>query len=176
MSLAQGLSSDHPAFHVAPVVLVADGVALVVQFLAAGQADLELGQPLFVDEQEGRDDGIAPFFHFGGQLPEFAGGEEEFAVALGLMVVVAAEIVFGDVHVDDEKLMPLEAAIRLGQAHLALPDRLDLGAGELDPRHVLLVDEVLEVGFFVLYGDLFFQKVGLNSVSRNFIVCAFNSS
>ena len=61
---------------------------------ASCQGDIQFGQAVFVDEQGDGHDGEAFLLHFVLQFAQFAGIEEQFAVALGVVVVVGALGVF----------------------------------------------------------------------------------
>ena len=60
---------------------------------------------------------------------DFTAVEKELSLAQRIMVEAVARVIGTDVHADDEDLVPLGRRIGLGQARLALPQRLHLGAG-----------------------------------------------
>ena len=83
----------------AALVALLDAFAFVVHFLTFRQADVEFGIAVFVDPKQGGDDGIAAFIELGHQFAHLLALEQQFAVSLGLVVVVAALRIFADMHV-----------------------------------------------------------------------------
>ena len=84
---------------VAAEVLFLDGLALVVFLFAPGEGDVELGVAAFGDEETAGDYCQALFLDGTGELAEFLAGEQQLAVALGIVAVEGAPPVFGYVHI-----------------------------------------------------------------------------
>lgn len=112
---------------------------------------------MWVDEESDGDDGVATLLDTVLEFAEFAAVEEQFAVAFCGVVEPGTEAVFGDVHFLDEELVADESAIGVGEVGLAFADRLDFGAGENDASGVVVHEEILVGGTFVLdFYDVFF--------------------
>ena len=142
------------------VVRFAERLALVVSVLALAEGYLHLGKTFVVDEKTERDDGLARVGREFGEFAEFFALQEEFAVALRLMVGVTAETVLCNVHLLDPQLITLELAIGIRKARPALADGLDLRAVEDNARGVAVENEIVERGTLVLDIYITFQSHG----------------
>lgn len=99
-------------------------------------------------------------------------GEQQFAVALGVVVVVGAHFVFGDVHADNKQLVALEGTVRVGKTGFAGTYRLDFGACQGNASGKSLFKKVLESGAFVLNSDVvvpFFHNGRKNTQNSLFL-------
>ena len=118
--------------------------------LALGEGDGEFGIAPGVDEEEHGHDGEAAFLGAGLEFLQLAAVEEQFAVALGTVAPEGTELVLGDVHVPHEEFVADEGAPGVGEVGLAFAYALDFAAHEGEARGVLVEEEVLEGGAFVL--------------------------
>ncbi len=130
-------------FQVAFDVFFLYGVAFVVVVLTLGQGDVKLGQTFFVHKKERGNDRESLFVYFALELFQFAAGEQQLAVALGLVVVNGAFGVNGDVHVSYKQFVAFKCTESLGDAGLALPDGFDFRAGKLQARRKFLHKKIL---------------------------------
>src|SRR5487761_1249712 len=139
---ADVLRSRGDPFGVAAGVTGGDRLALVPELLATGEAELQLDAvPLEVDAH--RDQREALLGHLGAEVLDLATVEEQAAAALWIVVLAISLRVLGDVDAEHPRLAVLDADIALAQLGTAVPERLDLGAGELDARLERLEDRVL---------------------------------
>src|SRR5580765_4852105 len=92
-----------------PVALLF-GFALVVEFLALGDAELDLGDALGVEIEAQRNERHALALDRGGELVGLVLVDEQLALAARLMIETARHRIFGDVGVDEEQL----AILRIG--------------------------------------------------------------
>ena len=90
---------------------------------------------------------------------QFAFVEQQFAVALGGVVEVGAEAVFGDVHLAYKQLVAYKGAVGIGEIGLSVADGLNLCAGQHDACSIVIEQKVFIFCPFVLYLDnvLFFH-------------------
>jgi hypothetical protein len=126
-------TSDLPFY-----IFLLQGLTFVVMMLSPCQGDRQLCKPFFIDEEESGYNGETSFLYLGLQFTEFPFGEQQLAVTLRLMIVVCTVSVFGNVHVDHEKFVPLEGAIGINNAGFPLTDRLDLRSGKLNAGRKIL--------------------------------------
>src|SRR3954465_518581 len=128
--------------------------ALVVGLAALGDGELDLGAAAAVEIDGEGDEGHALAGDRAEHLVDLAGGEEELARPLGLVVEAVAVAEFGDVGVDQPHLAVLHFGIALRDRAFAEAQRLHLGAGERDPRLIFVLDRIIEARPPVLGDDL----------------------
>ena len=131
---------------VPPRVAVGDVAAAVVELLAAGEPELDLGPALLVDVEPQRDDRLALGLRLAQQLVDLGAVEEELAGPLGLVVVAVAAFERRDVGADEPRLAALDPGVGVGQVGLAGSERLDLRPGQDDARLERLVDREVVAG------------------------------
>ena len=122
--------------------------------LASCQGDVEFGQALLVDEEQHRDDGQAFLLDFGLEFAQFAFGEQQLAVAFGIVVVVGAFVVFSDVHAYHKQFISFIGAIGFSQAGFAVADRLDFSASKDNAGSERFHQEILMFGALVFDIDI----------------------
>ena len=88
----------HSALQFAFVVGSAQGLALVVGVLTLAEGNLHFGKALVVDEKSQGDNRFASVLDLLGEFVEFLAIEQQFAVALRLMVGITAKAVLRYVH------------------------------------------------------------------------------
>jgi hypothetical protein len=134
------------ALRLAAGVPLGDGPPLVVQLLAARQAELDLGVPPLGDVQPKRDDGESLGLRLAQELVDLVAMEEQLAISLGLVVLPVAPVPRGDVRADEPGLTVVDARVRLGQVDLPGADGLDLGPGQDQASVEGVLDVVLVAG------------------------------
>ena len=82
------LKPFHGPVHLAAVLFLLQGLALVILLFASAESDVNLGAALVVNEQEGRDNGEARRLGVLKQMVYLTLIEKQLAVALSLVVVV----------------------------------------------------------------------------------------
>ena len=145
------------AGHLALVIGLAERLALIVVVLTLTEGNLQLGQPLLVDEKGERDDGFAGVLDGVLPLAHLSLGDEELAVASRLVVIVGAKLIGGDVHALDPQFAVLEEAVRVHQRGLRVTDRLYLGTAEGDTGREALQNLVVERRTLVSYVHITFR-------------------
>ena len=141
------------ALNLAVGFCLGDGVPLIVELFTAAQANLDLeAGALEVDLQ--RNQGIPLLGDQSLELHDLLLMHEQTAIAERLSVEDIAVLVGADVDTDGVQLAAGHLAVGILEVDTAAADALDLGAVELDPRLVLLVDEVVVPGLFILGDDL----------------------
>src|SRR5436305_2047087 len=106
----------HRAFHLALGLALADGLALVVDVLAAGQGDLDLGVGA-LEVHARRDDGQAAFADPAGETIDLPAMQQELTRAVGLVVLAGGGLIRRDVEVVQPQLA-LRGQRRVAVAHL----------------------------------------------------------
>src|SRR5262249_42967268 len=106
----------------------------VVELLAAGASELDLGAPLVVEIELERDERHPLALDRSRQLVDLPAVQQELARPLGRMIEAAALQIFRNVRVDEPDLPAARIGIGLGDRRLALAQRLHLGPGEGDAR------------------------------------------
>src|SRR6185437_12064958 len=82
-------------------------LALVMQLLALGQAELDLGDPALVEIYLEGNDSHALALNGAGELADLLAMQQQLARTRGCMTVAAGLHIFGDVGVDQVKLATL---------------------------------------------------------------------
>lgn len=144
MFRARVLVCAHRALDGALVFFLAQRLPLVVRVLALTECNLEFGQPFLVDEEFQWHDGLAGILDRIQQLAQLALGEQQFAVAFRLVVIVRPESVRGDVHSFHPQLAVNERAVRVSQSCFAFTNRLDFGTEKLQSGSVAVEDQIIE--------------------------------
>ena len=116
------------AVDAALVLALLDGLALVVLALTSRKRDDQLGQTPLVDEQAQGHDSDTGLLGVTGDAMDFLTIKEQFAVAMGGVIIVRAVAVLGNIHILDPDLAIDDHAISIGQATLALTDGFNLGS------------------------------------------------
>ena len=119
--------------------------------LTLSQGNHQLGQPGIVDEEPGGDDGESGILALGGKFAELLLGEQQFAVAAGVVVVVGAVEILGYVHAFYPELTVYECAVAVGQAGFAFTDGFYLCSGEHNAGCPGIKQLVVKRGALVLY-------------------------
>src|SRR5262245_34819177 len=145
-------AQQSPALPVPAALLL--GLALVVQLLSAGERQLDLGAALLVEIELERHQRHALALDRASELVDLAPVQQELARTLGRMIETAALKIFGDIGVDEPDFAAARIRIGFGYRRLALPQRLDLGAGQCDPGLERLTDLVVESSLAVVGDDL----------------------
>ena len=136
-------------------------IALVVHFLALGQADFGLDPTTLVMQIE-RHEGVSGAFDLADQAIDLCRVQEEFARSRRVGFDVGRS--FGerrDVHAEDEEFAVPDQDVGLFDVRPSCADGLDLPAFECEPSLELLLDEVVVEGFLVgndAHGWTFAQK------------------
>src|SRR6185437_13361175 len=140
------LAAGGAAFLTVPGALL-QGLALVVQLLAASQRDLDFRAAAFVEIELERYDGHALALDRAGELIDLALAQQQLARPLRRVVVEGAGLpVFRDIGVYQPDFAAASVGIGLGYRRLALAQRLDLAAGKHDSSLEGVADLVIEAG------------------------------
>ena len=135
----------HGAVHLPFGVPDGGRLPLVVELLALGQTDLQLGPGVFEVEGEG-DQGVPVLLDLLVEPQDLPLVHQELPGTAGVLVEDIALLIGADVHAVDRQLPVLGDAVGVLQVHVAQADGLDLGARQGDARLVLLLDEVVVIG------------------------------
>ena len=141
------------AIHFAAVLFFLKCSPLVVLLFASAQADDYLGVPLFIDKHAQRHDAETGRTGFLLQGVYFLAVEQQFAVAPGGVVIVRAEIVFGDVGILHPQFAIVDVAKSIHQAGFSGTDAFYFGAGKDYARRVLVYHQEIVLCTFVLDVD-----------------------
>src|SRR5262245_10000123 len=142
---APAAAGGHGAVHVALLHPLADRLALVVQLLAASQAELGLGTTLHPVETE-RHQREPALLDLPAQLVELAAVQQELALTLRVVAELAGGAVRADVDAHQEELVAEEAGVGVLQVDAAVAERLHLAPDERQARLQALVEMVLVEG------------------------------
>ena len=135
-------------------ILLCDGVSLVVELFAPGQADLELAASVLVQIYVQRDERQTGNLELADKLADLALVHEKLAGAERLDVEAIALLVRRDVHaVNVELAFSVDFAEALLDADSARTNGLDLSAGQNDADLVDLVDEIVVTSLLVIGHD-----------------------
>src|SRR4029453_16932944 len=129
-------------------------LALVVQLLALGQSELDLGDPPLVEIDLERHDRHAVTLDGAEEAGDLACVQQQLARPGRCMTVAGGAGVFGDMGVDEIELAAFVRGVRLGDVGPSRPQRLHLGALERDARFEFLLDVVVEARLPVLGAEL----------------------
>lgn len=134
-SVVASVTSLEGAVNLALGVALGNGVALVVELLAPGEGDFELGAVVLEVEAKG-DDGDALLRDFRVEFLNLPPVQEELAGAGGfrLLLVRAGLLVGGDVHVSHPRLAVADGDEAVAEVDFALAHALDFGAREDEAR------------------------------------------
>src|SRR5207302_3043681 len=120
-------------------------LALVVEALALGQADLQLDAVPFPVEPQ-RYEGQAFLFDRDAQADDLGAVQQQLALPLRLVIRAMPSFIRTDMDVDEERLSPTEANVAFAQVGAAVTQRLDLGPLQLDAGLDRFEDEVVVIG------------------------------
>jgi len=134
--------------HLASGLFALEGVALVVEPLPFGHADLQLGFAVLKIEF-GRHQSQALFLNLADQLPDFVTMQKQSAHPQRIGIFAVAELVRADMHVADEDLTVADAAVGLLEVDLAGAQRFDLRPFELESGFKNLLYKVIVKGLLV---------------------------
>src|SRR5258708_4813842 len=137
----------------APVALFL-ALALVVQLLALGHRQQQLGAAAFVEVKLEWDQRHAVAIDRAHQLVDLLPVQQQLARPLRLMVEAISLQIFRNISVDQPDLAVLGIGIGFRDGGLAVADRLDLGAGQRDARFHRVLDRIIEPGLAVFGDDL----------------------
>src|SRR5204863_3544998 len=129
------------------------GLALVMQLLAAGERQLDLGAALLVEIELERHDGHPLALDRAAELVDLTPVEEQSARALGGVIEAAGLQIFGNVGVDEPKVPAARVGVGLADRGLAGAQRLHLAAGERDASLEHFADLVVEARLAVVGDD-----------------------
>ena len=154
-------------FKVTPEGLLLEGVALVVELLAAAHAEVDLYAPVLEENLE-RYERKPLRLCLELEVAHFLRVHEELSHRLRFVVEAVAELVGSDVRPDEPKLALQDGAVAPRERHLAVAHALDLGAR----KHYTALDR-LEHGIVmsrlpVLGEDRIELLVGHRPVLRSF--------
>ena len=136
-------------------IFLAKGFAFVVSMFSPCQGDGQLGQSLVIYIEHDRNNGETPFFDFDCQFFKLSFYEQEFPVAFGIMVIMGAHGIFGNVHVADKEFIAGKGTISISNGSFPVADRFYFRSCKLDTSRKFLHEEVFMGGPFILYGYLF---------------------
>ena len=137
------------AVHFPPCVSLCRILPLVVELFTTGEGDGHLHQrTLEVNVQ--RHNSQPLLLHLAEKAEDLAFVEQKPPGAQGILVKNIALFVGGDVHSVNEHLPLVDLAVALLQVQLAMADRLDLGAKELNAGLYFFFYEKLVIRAFVL--------------------------
>src|SRR5712692_6057460 len=115
-------------------------LAFVVQFLAAGDRNLDLGATLRIEIELQRHERHALALHRASELVDFTSVQQQLAGPPREMIETVRLQIFGDIGVVEPQFAGLLRRIGFGDRRLALPQRLDLGPGQRDAGLVGVAD------------------------------------
>lgn len=144
------LESLEESVELALVVAFAERSTLVVFALTSAECNVELCSSIVVNEKTQRHNGEARRLAVLLNIANLLLVEQKFAVASGSMVVVAAEVVRGNIHIFDPHLAVKNEAERVDERSLPGAYAFDLCTGKDDARHPAVNDEVIMFGTLVL--------------------------
>ena len=142
----------HGPVHFTGGVPLGGGVPLVVILLALAQADLHLHLGVLEIDAQGHQC-VAVLLDESVELADLPLVHQQPPVPVRVPVEDVAMLVWRDVHAVDEQLAVLYSAVGVLQVHRARTDGFDLRAAQLDACLVLILHEVIVVGFAVLGRD-----------------------
>jgi len=119
--------------------------------LTLSQSNNQLGQAFVANEEAGGDDGEAGVLALGGKFAELLLGEQQLAVAAGVVVVVGAVEILGYVHAFYPELTVYECAVAVGQAGFGVTDGFYLRSREHNAGCPGIKQLVVKRGALVLY-------------------------
>lgn len=122
------LTPSHLPVHLALRVLALQILALIVQLLAAGKANINLCQTLPIDKKFKGNDGKPLFLGTAEKLLKLLAGEKELPLPLGFVIIVCTIAILGNMHTREPELVVYEAAVGINKGNLALADGLYLGS------------------------------------------------
>src|SRR5262245_16196946 len=154
----------HLALDLAADVAIADLTPAVALLLAARQRQLDLG-PGALEVDPGRDHRQALALEAAYQALDLVTVEEQLARALGIVVLHAGGGVGRDVGVSQPDLAVLDHRVGVADLGLSLAQRLDLAAGQLDPRLELL-DQLVLVRGAPVGGDVARRRLALSPLAH----------
>src|SRR5205814_7685601 len=128
--------------HLATLVAFAERGALVVQLLAAPQAELDLGAAVLKVEPE-RNERQPALSDLAGQPANLLAVQQQLAVAVRLVVGIGAVAVGIDVAADQPTLTVADGRVRVLEGHAPVAQRLDLRPAQHEPGLDRLEDLVL---------------------------------
>ncbi len=131
------------ALNVALGLAVGDVAPAIVELLALGQTELNLGPALVADVHAQRHDRQPLGRGLAHQRVDLRPVEQQLAVAPRLVVVAVALLEWRDVRVHQPRLALFDTRIGVGQVGLAGTDALDLRTGQDDARLERIGDEVV---------------------------------
>src|SRR5215510_1340177 len=131
--------------HLAPDRTFAERRPLVVELLAARQADLDLG-PASFEVQAQRNQGQPLLADLSPEPCDLSLVKEELPVALGIVVGVGAVAIGIDVASEEPTLSIPDGRIAILEVDHPVPERFDLGPAQYQPGLDRLEDLVLVTG------------------------------
>ena len=149
----KGSQSEIPpyAVHLALVVALLYGFALVILMFSSRKRNCQFGKPLLVYEQTRGDNCETWVLHSLSQLAQLLAFEQQLAVAARRVVVVRPIEILGNVHVLHPQLIVYECAVGVDKARLGLPYRLYLRSRQHQAGRKGLGKDIVERGTLVLY-------------------------
>ena len=141
----------HCPVHFPPVFLCLERLALVEHLLSTAQGNIHLCPAMVIDEDKGWDNGKAWRLGIFEEMPYLTLGEQQLAVALGLVVGIAAIEIWRYVHALHPHLALDNVAICVYKRGLAHAYGLYLGTRKLYASRIGIDEVVLEGGFLVSY-------------------------
>jgi len=154
-----GSPPPHGSIDVPLGVLFLDRLALVEGLAAAGNEQLDLGDPFLEIDRDG-DQGHSLLAGLISQLGNLAAVKQELARSLGNVVHPVGLEILGDVAAVEPDLAAVDVGISVFQVRLAIAQALDLGAGQNEPRLDLLEELIVVARAPVARDDLDCRIVG----------------
>src|SRR5574344_2857 len=160
------------SFKVALESLLLEGVALVVEGLAAADAELDL-DPSVLEVDLERNQGESLRLRLELELADLLGMDEKLAHRLWLVVEPVAELVGGDVDSDKPKFAAQDRPVAARQRNLAVTDGFDLGPRKLNTALEALEHGIIMSRLAVLGEDRIELLFGHQSANSEFTFMCF---
>lgn len=145
------LAAAHCPVDLALGVAIGFGLALVVVFLAAGDADIDFRLAVLEPDAQ-RHDRLALLLDLGFHLPQLGFVHQQLAGSIGIVIGVTAEGVGLDRCADKPEFAIAQAGVRFTDRRLAIAQALDLGPVQNDPGLDAVLDKIV-VGRAAIAGN-----------------------
>lgn len=138
------------SIHFATVFLCFQRLPFVVLFFASTKRNIDLRPTILVDENQRRNNRVARLFSGIFQMADFALRQEQFPLALRLVVGVGTVEIGRNIHSLHPDFAVHDVAISIDKRSLARTNRLDFRAGQHNARRQFLNEKIFEGGLLVL--------------------------
>ena len=139
-----------PSFHLAPEVLLLDGLALVILLLTTRKSDIQLGVTVLCHEKTDSNDSEALLLDLLLEMNQFTLLEKQLAVTQRRMLAPGAPRLKSDIDATDIQLPLLEKAERVRHRRPPGTDRLDFRSDKHNTGRISLQELVIERGPLVI--------------------------